>query len=64
MAQYDLPAIFTHIQSETGLESITYVGHSQGTSQFFAAMSTNPSLQSKINLFVGRNNKKFLSLIF
>ena len=38
MAQYDLPAAFSYIAKLTG-EKINYIGHSQGTTQMFAALS-------------------------
>jgi len=38
MAEYDLPAAFEYIATATG-QSINYVGHSQGTTQMFAALS-------------------------
>jgi len=53
MAKYDLPAVFPYITKETGQSSFSYVGHSQGTSQFFAAISSIPSLATYINLFIG-----------
>lgn len=32
MGQYDQPALFNYILSQTKVDSITYIGHSQGTS--------------------------------
>lgn len=42
MAQYDLPAMLEHVLVETGAEKVVYVGHSMGTTVFFAAMSSLP----------------------
>lgn len=39
MAQYDVPAAFKKIRETTGAQKITYVGHSQGTTQMFAALA-------------------------
>ena len=41
MAKYDQPALWEFILSKTKQEKLTYVGHSQGTTQMFAALSTN-----------------------
>lgn len=38
MADYDLPAVFTYINSVTS-QKIHYVGHSQGTIQMFIALA-------------------------
>ena len=38
MADYDQPALWKYILDKTGAEKITYIGHSQGTSQMFAAL--------------------------
>ena len=52
MARYDLPTNIDYILDYTSREKLTYVGHSQGTFQFFAANSMM-DLASKINKFVG-----------
>lgn len=39
-----------HITSTAGVNKIFYVGHSQGTSQFFAMAATKPSYNKKIAL--------------
>ena len=39
MAEYDLPAEINYILEETGSDHISYIGHSQGTTQAFAAFS-------------------------
>jgi pimeloyl-ACP methyl ester carboxylesterase len=31
MAEFDQPALWDYILKETGVEKITYIGHSQGT---------------------------------
>ncbi|CAG8785196.1 31674_t:CDS:2, partial [Racocetra persica] len=36
----------------TGAPSLTYIGFSQGAAQAFAALSINPKLNKKVNLFV------------
>jgi pimeloyl-ACP methyl ester carboxylesterase len=41
MAKYDQPALFNYVLDKTGVRSVSYVGHSQGTTQMFAALSEN-----------------------
>lgn len=36
----------------TGAPNLTYIGFSQGTAQAFAALSINPRLNDKVNLFI------------
>lgn len=48
MGFYDVPAITAFILKETGHAQLSYVGHSMGTSMFFAFCATHPELQSRI----------------
>ena len=49
----DLPAFIDHILAKTGQEKLTYIGHSQGTTQMFLGASIDPEyFKSKVNLFV------------
>ncbi len=54
MGKYDLPAMIDFIQLTTrSNRKITYVGHSQGTSQLFAGMTLLPDyFEQKINGFI------------
>lgn len=53
LAKYDDPAMIDFVLSKTGKSSLSYVGHSQGTSQMFTALSYNwGNLNDKVNLFV------------
>lgn len=52
MGKYDLPAQIEYIIKHTNVETITYVGHSQGTTQAFVGFSINPELQKRVNLFI------------
>ena len=47
MAQFDQPALWDYILKVTGVEKITYIGHSQGNSQMFAAITENPEYFKK-----------------
>lgn len=45
--QYDVPDTVKFIISTTGASKVGYVGHSQGTTQGFAAFLSNPTLASQ-----------------
>jgi len=51
MAQFDVPANINYILKWTGRPSLAYSGHSQGTTQFFAAMTLYPELHEKVWAF-------------
>eukprot|EP00300_Choanocystis_sp_HF-7_P041530 c8295_g1_i1.p1 GENE.c8295_g1_i1~~c8295_g1_i1.p1 ORF type:complete len:440 (+),score=79.54 c8295_g1_i1:51-1322(+) len=51
MAQYDMPAMVSYILATTGVETIGYVGHSQGTEIMFAHFSSSSPLASSIAVF-------------
>jgi len=73
MGKYDLPAMIDFIQLTTrSNRKITYVGHSQGTSQLFAGMTLLPDyFEQKINGFIALGpvtniknvNQSFLNLL-
>ncbi|XP_042239935.1 gastric triacylglycerol lipase-like isoform X2 [Homarus americanus] len=48
MAHYDLPAMLDYVILQTGVEKLHYLGHSMGTTVFFALMSSQPEYQQKI----------------
>ncbi|XP_051829827.1 gastric triacylglycerol lipase-like [Antechinus flavipes] len=50
MAKYDLPAVLDLIKKKTRQNKVHYVGHSQGTTIGFAAMSTNPRVSKRIKI--------------
>jgi pimeloyl-ACP methyl ester carboxylesterase len=53
MGMYDLPTLVTFIKGKTGHESISYVGHSEGTTQILMGGSLNPNFfRNHINLAV------------
>lgn len=57
MSEYDLPAAFPYIAQKTG-QKINYIGHSQGTTQMWAALA-NPSGK---NSAITSNLRKFAAL--
>ena len=42
LGKYDQPALWNYIRGVTGNSKASYIGHSQGTSQMFAALCTDP----------------------
>ncbi|XP_014285223.1 gastric triacylglycerol lipase [Halyomorpha halys] len=48
MGYYDQPAIIDFILAKTNHTKLFYIGHSQGTTQFFALMSMRPEYNEKI----------------
>ena len=53
MGAYDLPKTIDYILHKTGESTLSYLGHSQGTTQMFSALSDdNHNLKSKLNLFI------------
>ena len=62
MGKYDTPAIVDYILEHTGEEKLSYIGHSQGTTQLFSALSNDHgNLKEKINLFIALSPVVFLS---
>ena len=51
-AKYDLPATINYILTYTQAPTLSYIGHSQGTTIAFAEFSRNQTLASKIELFI------------
>eukprot|EP00211_Chloroparvula_japonica_P006301 CAMPEP_0119120156 /NCGR_PEP_ID=MMETSP1310-20130426/1324_1 /TAXON_ID=464262 /ORGANISM="Genus nov. species nov., Strain RCC2339" /LENGTH=422 /DNA_ID=CAMNT_0007109621 /DNA_START=102 /DNA_END=1370 /DNA_ORIENTATION=- len=52
-ARYDLPAMLSYVTQETGNSHVSYIGHSQGTTQMFAALSEEGPVASMLDLFIG-----------
>ena len=53
MGLHDLPAFIDFILITSGARNLTYIGHSQGTTQFFVGASLmSEYFQNKVNLFV------------
>lgn len=55
MGRHDVPANIQYILEQTGKATLVFVGHSQGTSQFFVAMTdakTKEFLEQTVSLFV------------
>jgi len=52
MAKYDFPDTVNFILNKTGHKQLSYVGHSQGTTQAFAGLSQNKNLTERINILI------------
>ncbi|CAL4072034.1 unnamed protein product, partial [Meganyctiphanes norvegica] len=52
MAKYDLPAMLDYVLEQTDVEKVRYIGHSMGTTVFFALMSSQPSYQDKVSSMI------------
>lgn len=53
MGQFDAPAQIDYVRKATGVDKVTYIGHSQGTSQMFSAISMNQDFWlERLNLWV------------
>lgn len=45
---YDIPAMIRHVQKVTGRKKIVHMGHSMGTTSFYAMLSKIPEMNEKI----------------
>jgi pimeloyl-ACP methyl ester carboxylesterase len=53
MGKYDAPAFIEYALSYTGQDKATFIGHSQGSTQMFYALSAHPEYwENKLNLFI------------
>jgi len=50
---YDLPAMIDYISQTTGHKRMFYIGHSEGTTQFWVMASEKPEYNSRIILMIG-----------
>jgi pimeloyl-ACP methyl ester carboxylesterase len=61
MASADVPTNIDFILGETQQPSLTFVGWSQGNTQFMQAAVTQPDLASKVNLYIGLSPVVYLT---
>ena len=53
MGKYDATAQIDYVRNNTNNHKVAYVGHSQGTTQMFSALSENHgNLNEKMNIFI------------
>lgn len=53
MGRYDLPANIAYILNVTHHEKLIYIGHSMGTTLFYAGASLRPEINEKIEVMIG-----------
>lgn len=64
MGTIDVPTFIDFILQTTGLQKISYVGHSEGTTQMFMGLSTMPDyFKERVNVFVAMAPPVFLRSI-
>lgn len=61
IGKYDLPATIDYILQTTNYSRLHYIGHSQGTTSFFVAMSERPEYNEKILLMVAMAPPVFMA---
>ncbi|KAL4438220.1 hypothetical protein ABPG77_010581 [Micractinium sp. CCAP 211/92] len=52
MASFDVPAMVSRVLQQNGSPQLAYVGHSQGTTQLFAALAAQPALRDRLSVAV------------
>lgn len=52
-AFHDIPDSINYILATSGQPSLSYIGFSQGTAQAFATLSIHPTLNDKVDVFIG-----------
>lgn len=50
--EYDLPTFIDFVLKHTGKKNTVYIGHSQGTTQMFAKLASNPDFIDNISVFI------------
>ena len=53
MGKYDLPANLNFVLEKTKADKLTYIGHSQGTTQFWIANILYEDIGQKVDTFIG-----------
>ncbi|XP_066944137.1 lipase lipl-1-like [Macrobrachium rosenbergii] len=49
-ARYDIPAMLQYVRTNTGANQVSYIGHSMGTTMFFAMMNIHPHINSWVRV--------------
>nr|CAH7735119.1 unnamed protein product [Callosobruchus chinensis] len=63
LGYYDLPACVDYILGRTKAKTLSYIGHAQGTTEYFVMASTRPEYNSKINVMVALGPVAFMNHI-
>ncbi|XP_044735390.1 lipase 3-like isoform X2 [Chrysoperla carnea] len=61
MGAYDLPVMIDYVLNYTNQEYVTFIGHSQGSTAFFALLSERPEYNDKIKLAINFAPAVYLS---
>mmetsp|Transcript_26698 Transcript_26698/g.40725 ORF Transcript_26698/g.40725 Transcript_26698/m.40725 type:complete len:186 (+) Transcript_26698:512-1069(+) len=62
MGLYDFPAQVDMIKKKTGVKKVTYMGHSQGTTQmFYMLCASQPEVVKRVNLFIALNPVAYMN---
>ncbi|GMF64493.1 unnamed protein product [Phytophthora lilii] len=51
MGKFDLPAMINHVRGVSGQDTVSLVGHSEGTTQAFVAFAENQTLAQSVSYF-------------
>ncbi|XP_064094356.1 gastric triacylglycerol lipase-like [Macrobrachium nipponense] len=49
-ARYDIPSMLQYVRTNTGANQVSYIGHSMGTTMFFAMMNIHPHINSWVRV--------------
>ncbi|XP_068205750.1 lipase lipl-4-like isoform X2 [Palaemon carinicauda] len=49
-ARYDIPAMLKYVRTTSGVNQVSYIGHSMGTTMFFAMMNIHPHINSWVRV--------------
>ncbi len=53
MGKYDIPAALAYILNATGASTLTFIGHSMGTTMFYVAMNEHQAwMEQHVNLMI------------
>lgn len=71
MGKYDVPAVVDYILDTTGRKDVMYIGHSQGTTEFFVFNSLHPEYAEKVKAafmlapiaFLGHSKSTLLNVL-
>ncbi|VEN35214.1 unnamed protein product, partial [Callosobruchus maculatus] len=61
LGYYDVPACVDYILGRTKAKTLSYIGHAQGTTQYFVMASTRPEYNSKVNVMVALGPVAFMT---
>jgi len=60
LAKFDVPTSIDYVLSVTKNSKLSWIGHSRGTQMMFAALSINPTIADKLDIFIALAPVAFL----